>query len=90
MIVYVAAVMLTKRSHAPAVLEWISIYYFSRAGPAASVRIYYEMSNGGEEVGRSPGWTSVPLGVSYFPAEIMHLPKLYVLCCLGLGTTFSL
>ena len=90
MIMYVAAVMLTKRPHAPTVLEWISIYYFSRAGPAASVRIYYEMSNGGEEVGRSPGWTSVPLGVSYFPAEIMHLPKLYVLCCLGLGTTFSL
>ncbi|PIL23394.1 hypothetical protein GSI_14705 [Ganoderma sinense ZZ0214-1] len=57
------------------VIEWVSIYYFSRAGPAASTRIYYEMSDGGEQIGRSPGWTSVPLGVSYFPAEIMRLPK---------------
>ena len=37
------------------------------------------MSNGGEEIGRSPGWTSVPLGVSYFPAELARLPKLCVL-----------
>ncbi|KAI1794396.1 epoxide hydrolase [Ganoderma leucocontextum] len=59
------------------VLEWVSIYYFSRAGPAASTRIYYEMSDGGVQLGRSPGWTSVPLGVSYFPGEIIRLPKLW-------------
>ncbi|KAI1794397.1 epoxide hydrolase [Ganoderma leucocontextum] len=59
------------------VLEWVSIYYFSRAGPAASTRIYYEMSDGGAQIGRSPGWTSVPLGVSYFPGEIARLPKLW-------------
>ncbi|KAF9242603.1 Alpha/Beta hydrolase protein [Melanogaster broomeanus] len=27
------------------VLTWVSIYYFSRAGPAASLRIYYEISD---------------------------------------------
>ncbi|OOQ82179.1 epoxide hydrolase [Penicillium brasilianum] len=26
------------------ILTWVSIYYFSRAGPAASIRIYYEAS----------------------------------------------
>ncbi|KAF7324471.1 EHN domain-containing protein [Mycena kentingensis (nom. inval.)] len=29
------------------VLTWISVYWFSRAGPAASLRIYYENSNEG-------------------------------------------
>ena len=63
----------------PAVLEWISIYWFSRAGPAASTRIYYEIGNGGTpSLITSPGWTSVPLGVSYFPAELIRAPKLYV------------
>ncbi|KAI1794410.1 epoxide hydrolase [Ganoderma leucocontextum] len=57
------------------VLEWISIYWFSRAGPAASTRIYYEMTDGGAHaMPPPPGWTSVPLGVSYFPAEFCSLP----------------
>ncbi|KAH9945052.1 alpha/beta-hydrolase [Epithele typhae] len=59
------------------VLRWISIYYFSRAGPAASVRIYYEMSEGGTAtlgLGHlSPA--TVPTGVSYFPGELIRLPK---------------
>ncbi|PIL23387.1 hypothetical protein GSI_14698 [Ganoderma sinense ZZ0214-1] len=60
------------------VLEWISIYWFSRAGPAASTRIYYEMGNGGSQsLATWPGWTSVPLGASYFPAELIRLPKLW-------------
>ncbi|PIL25386.1 hypothetical protein GSI_13276 [Ganoderma sinense ZZ0214-1] len=59
-------------------LEWISIYYFSRAGPTASTRIYYEMSGGGQwAIGRSPGWTTIPLGVSYFPREI-PFPRIWV------------
>ena len=62
----------------PEVIEWISIYYFSRAGPAASTRIYYEMSGGGSwPIGLSPGWTSIPLGISYFPREA-QFPKLCV------------
>ncbi|KDQ64768.1 hypothetical protein JAAARDRAFT_28408 [Jaapia argillacea MUCL 33604] len=56
------------------VLTWISIYWFSRAGPAASVRIYYEMHNTDDHVG-VPFAGPVPMGVSYFPKEIMVVPK---------------
>ncbi|KAI0350337.1 epoxide hydrolase [Trametes cingulata] len=61
------------------VLEWVSIYWFSRAGPAASVRIYYEMTGGYSKDAmhmlKDAKWTSVPLGLSYFPAELFRLPK---------------
>ncbi|KAI0643068.1 alpha/beta-hydrolase [Trametes meyenii] len=61
------------------VLEWVSIYWFSRAGPAASLRIYYEMAGGSSGLEKSAAkgakWTSVPLGLSYFPQELFHLPK---------------
>lgn len=60
-------------------LEWVSVYWFSREGPAASLRIYYEMTGGrahDEYEGTKP--TSVPCGTSYFPAEIFWLPKSYV------------
>ena len=62
-------------------LKWISIYWFSRAGPAASLRIYYEMSDGGKDVSMTAGvqWTRVPVGVSYFPRELIRFPKSYVL-----------
>ncbi|KAL1950148.1 hypothetical protein VTO73DRAFT_5271 [Trametes versicolor] len=58
------------------VIEWISIYWFSRSGPAASSFIYYEMS-GGNAHDNSQGtqWMSVPLGVSYFPGEVAQLPR---------------
>ncbi|ESK81021.1 epoxide hydrolase [Moniliophthora roreri MCA 2997] len=51
------------------VLTWISIYWFSRSGPAASVRTYYEV-----------GWTnlptpSIPAGYSFFPKELGMGPK---------------
>lgn len=56
------------------VLQWISVYWFSRAGPAATVRIY-------SEVGLDQGlfyhqWSSVPLGLSYFPKELLVVPKM--------------
>jgi hypothetical protein len=58
------------------VLTWISIYWFSRAGPAASVRIYYDFAH-------SEKWdwfpkTSVPIGVSFFPKENTRLPRVWV------------
>ena len=56
-----------------AVLDWISVYWFSRAGPAASVRIYYEVAGEGMP---NPPWSSVPLGVSFFPKELAIVPKL--------------
>ncbi|TEB24606.1 alpha/beta-hydrolase, partial [Coprinellus micaceus] len=52
------------------VLTWISIFWFSKAGPAASLRIYYEH--------RAVGWTyeapKIPTGFSYFPQELIRVP----------------
>ncbi|KAH9066051.1 Alpha/Beta hydrolase protein [Lactarius deliciosus] len=53
------------------VLTWISIYWFSRAGPAASIRIYYEI---GDAVVGFPK-TTIPVGLSFFPKELARLPK---------------
>ncbi|KAH9979704.1 Alpha/Beta hydrolase protein [Russula compacta] len=55
------------------VLTWVSIYWFSRAGPAASVRIYYELEKAKETI-----WfpkTTVPVGVSFFPKELVRFPR---------------
>jgi hypothetical protein len=63
------------------VLTWISLYYFSRAGPAASVRIYYEVvqnAPGGKMQNLDFGTTTTPLGISYFPKETINLPRKYV------------
>ncbi|EIM89732.1 alpha/beta-hydrolase [Stereum hirsutum FP-91666 SS1] len=60
------------------VLNWISIYWFSRAGPAASIRIYYEM-RGQWAPGVIPiNIKHVPIGVSYFPQEMYVPPKTWV------------
>ena len=60
------------------ILTWISIYYFSKAGPAATSFIYYDTEH------RDPGafeavqaYTNVPLGVSRFPQDLILLPKLW-------------
>ncbi|KAH9023485.1 Alpha/Beta hydrolase protein [Lactarius pseudohatsudake] len=54
------------------VLTWISIYWFSRAGPAASVR----MHEIGDAVIGFPG-TTIPVGLSFFPKdkELARFPK---------------
>ncbi|RPD56179.1 alpha/beta-hydrolase [Lentinus tigrinus ALCF2SS1-6] len=58
------------------VIEWISIYWFSRAGPGASTRIYYELTGGmTHDTSHGTEWSSVPFGASYFPKEIIQLPK---------------
>jgi hypothetical protein len=54
------------------VLTWISLYLFSRAGPAASLRIYFELRGDCEDVGRGP--TTIPMGASFFPKELVVLP----------------
>jgi hypothetical protein len=59
-----------------AVLTWVSIYWFSLAGPAASVRIYYELAKTGE-IFPFPK-TTVPIGLSFFPKEIVKVPRVYV------------
>lgn len=61
------------------ILTWVSIYWFSTAGPAASVRIYNEAtrpqpySDISSETLR--GWIPhVKLGVAHFPRDINVVP----------------
>ena len=58
------------------VLTWVSIYWFSLSGPAASVRIYYELKNTGGAI--SFPKTTVPVGISFFPKELAKFPRAYV------------
>lgn len=58
------------------ILTWVSIYWFSTAGPAASLRIYFEI----EQVGREFFTQYNPrakLGLAYFPREIVVVPKIW-------------
>jgi hypothetical protein len=62
------------------ILTWISIYWFSKAGPEASVRIYYEGFHSESVSGISypklmsyiPG---VKLGLAHLPCEIAAAPS---------------
>lgn len=58
----------------PLVLTWISLYQFSRAGPAASFRIYYEITRNNERFSPPSEAPSIPLGVSLFPKELVGFP----------------
>jgi hypothetical protein len=51
----------------------VSIYWFSLSGPAASVRIYYELSKAGQTIVFPK--TTVPVGISFFPKELLQFPK---------------
>jgi len=57
------------------VLTWISSYYFSHAGPAASLRIYYELHNGEKRYPPPSEAPAIPLGLSYFPQELVVVPR---------------
>lgn len=62
------------------VLEWISIYHFSTAGPEASVRIYYETMHSRKEasLGKILEYNSrVKLGLSYFPKDLVVPPRVW-------------
>ncbi|TFK48619.1 alpha/beta-hydrolase [Heliocybe sulcata] len=63
------------------VLTWVSIYWFSRAGPASSLRIYYEFEKAGDR--ELPKVTGVPMGVSYFPAEACIAPRSWMRTLVG-------
>ncbi|KAK0468866.1 Alpha/Beta hydrolase protein [Armillaria novae-zelandiae] len=58
------------------VLTWVSIYWFSRSGPTASIRIYHEAFGLADIpiMGRSP---SIPHGLSYFPKELKGVPRIW-------------
>ncbi|KLO16560.1 alpha/beta-hydrolase [Schizopora paradoxa] len=55
------------------VLTWVSVYWFSRVGPAASVRIYYEATQGPDIVASYV--PKVPLGISNSPKDLSLAPR---------------
>lgn len=59
------------------ILTWISVYQFSKAGPAANVRIYYESKHAhAEEVTKGLEYVpNVLLGLSYFPKDLVVPPQ---------------
>ena len=58
------------------VLTWVSIYWFSRAGPGASTAWYYESSHVTPQVFETAAqYCTVPLGISSFPYDITHTPR---------------
>lgn len=64
------------------VLTWISIYWFSTAGPNAHIRIYYEaVHNPTPEVPgreRASDWVDkVKLGLAHFPNELSVVPRIW-------------
>ena len=60
------------------ILTWISIYYFSTAGPAASQRIYYENYHTSPPSMLARGaYIDVKLGVARFPKELVLVPKIW-------------
>lgn len=59
------------------VCTWVSIYWFSVAGPASSLRIYYESAHLGDKLALQ-GWIpNVKLGVTHFPKELRVVPKMW-------------
>ncbi|KAF8486934.1 Alpha/Beta hydrolase protein [Russula ochroleuca] len=60
------------------VLTWISIFWFSRAGPAASVRIYYEVLRSSDILDWYQSQVPVPVGISFFPKEMCQSPRAFL------------
>lgn len=68
------------------ILTWVSVYYFSRAGPGAAHRIYYEVQHTSSRPG-SDGKVActydamreyephVPIGLTYNPRDIYVVPS---------------
>jgi hypothetical protein len=60
------------------ILTWVSIYYFSTAGPDASSNVYYEMEHGQPPpFAAAADYVNVPLGISRFSKDLILLPKLW-------------
>lgn len=62
------------------ILTWVSIYWFSTAGPEASVRIYHEATHPEPQSKISTeslrGWIPrVKIGIAHFPREISIVPR---------------
>ncbi|RYN95084.1 hypothetical protein AA0120_g3820 [Alternaria tenuissima] len=64
------------------ILTWVSVYWFSTAGPNAHIRIYYEAQHNPTDLipnrERTSQWVDrVKLGVAHFPNEITVVPRLW-------------
>ena len=63
------------------ILTWVSIYYFSKPGPAQSSFVYWAIEHhdglGGNAFVASGQFADVPVGVSRFPGDLILLPKLW-------------
>ncbi|KAJ5215014.1 Alpha/Beta hydrolase protein [Penicillium chermesinum] len=68
------------------VCSWVSIYWFSTAGPGASVRIYHEATHTWKTENatplnpvRTPGWIdSAKIGYSHFPLGLPFDPRPWI------------
>jgi len=65
------------------ILTWLSIYWFSTAGPNAHVRIYYEVTHSSTPKIPSRERASeyvdkVKLGVALFSKELTVVPKVWI------------
>jgi pimeloyl-ACP methyl ester carboxylesterase len=60
------------------ILTWVSIYWFSTAGPDASVKVYYTMEHSQPNAfAAAQAYIDVPLGISRFSNDVLLLPKLW-------------
>lgn len=64
------------------ILTWISIYWFSTAGPNAHIRIYYEAGHNPTPLihdrERASQWVDkVKLGLAHFPRELSVVPRIW-------------
>ncbi|KAI0382265.1 epoxide hydrolase 1 [Hypomontagnella monticulosa] len=59
------------------VCEWVSLYWFSRAGPAASVVLYHEAFRGNGRDVLQIAAPTVKMGFSYFPREFFSTPRFW-------------
>ena len=64
------------------ILTWVSIYWFSAVGPAASVRIYYEATHPSTLLAATTSSLReyiphVKLGLAHFPQEITVVPRIW-------------
>ncbi|KAF3025534.1 hypothetical protein E8E14_009533 [Neopestalotiopsis sp. 37M] len=59
------------------VCEWVSLYWFSRAGPAASVVIYHDAFQGDVQARADYFNPGTKIGFSYFPKEMFRTPRFW-------------
>ena len=59
-------------------MTWVSLHYFSTAGPDAAGNAYYAMEHSNPTAfAFSAGFIDVPLGVTRFEQDVVSLPKIW-------------